>query len=190
MTNLELDKYKIICITGKIASGKNYFTTKLEKEGWLSIDADLVAHQAIKECKKEILTFFMPIAKEKNINIVLENGEINRRALGSILFSNKILLKKQEEILYPYITKYIEDFIIQNENKKIIINATNLYKIPALMNKCEIIIYIKTSYLNRIKRIKTRDNLPFNQIIKRIKSQKNLLTEYKKTGIPIKVLKN
>ena len=84
----------------------------------------------------------------------------------------------------------IEDFIIQNENKKIIINATNLYKIPVLMNKCEIIIYIKTSYLNRIKRIKTRDNLPFNQIIKRIKSQKNLLTEYKKTGIPIKVLKN
>ena len=98
MTNLELDKYKIICITGKIASGKNYFTTKLEKKGWLSIDADLVAHQAIKECKKEILTFFMPIAKEKNINIVLENGEINRRALGSILFNNKNLLKKQEEI--------------------------------------------------------------------------------------------
>lgn len=188
--NFNFNEYKIICVTGKMASGKNYMTSILEEKGFISIDADLVAHKAIEECKNQIINCFLPIAQKQNINILLENGQINRRSLGKLLFSKKEYLLKQEEILYPFITKWINTFIMENQDKKIIINASNLYKIPSLMNKCQLICYIKTSFVKRLIRAKKRDKLPLIQILKRLYAQKNLLKEYKKTKIPIKFIKN
>ena len=68
----------------------------LEKCGWLHIDADVLAHFAIDNCKEEILATFSSYAKEKNINLLNEDGYINRKELGKLLFSDPSLLQKQE----------------------------------------------------------------------------------------------
>ena len=60
------------------------------------------------------------------------------------------------------------------------INATLLYKTPALLRQCKKIIYVDAPLLVRAWRIRRRDRLPFAQIIRRIKSQKGLLQEYKR----------
>ena len=43
----------LICITGPMAAGKNELSLMLEKCGWLHIDADVLAHFAIDNCKEE-----------------------------------------------------------------------------------------------------------------------------------------
>ena len=86
----------LICITGPMAAGKNELSLMLEKCGWLHIDADVLAHFAIDNCKEEILATFSSYAKEKNINLLNEDGYINRKELGKLLFSDPSLLQKQE----------------------------------------------------------------------------------------------
>lgn len=184
----QLDGLNVIAVTGKMASGKNYVCSQFEKLGWASVDADLLVHVAIDQAAEKITQTFSGFAAEVGILLTKPQGKIDRRALGQLLFARPDLMKKQEEIVYPIITKMVEDFIA--ENKKVIINATVLFKTPEILAKCQKIIYVKAPTLKRFFRAKKRDGLPVKQIIRRFMSQKNLYREYKITKIPIIIIKN
>ena len=177
-----------IAVTGPMAAGKNYICQKLEQEGWVSVDADLLVHGAIEIAKDRILDTFTPYAQEHNIKIARKDGSIDRRALGQLLFAIPELLKVQESIVYPIITKQIDDFIVEHE--KTIINATVLYKTPDILNRCQKILFVTAPLLTRLRRARTRDHLPYRQIFRRFWVQRNLLKEYQKTGIPVEIIKN
>lgn len=179
---------KIICICGKMASGKNYICSIFEKNGWSSVDADLLVHSAIENASDKIKEVFSDEAKKNNIIITNEDGSINRRRLGQLLFKNPELLRKQEEIVYPLIEKMIEDYIQNHE--KTIINATVLYKTPELLSKCEVIVFVKAGFFKRLIRTRKRDKLSFTQILRRYKSQRNLFSNYKQTAKKIIIIKN
>ena len=179
---------KLICICGKMASGKNYVCSLLEKLGWSCVDADLLVHEAINQSTEKILAEFSDEAAQNNIKITNNDGSINRKALGQLLFKNPVLLKKQEDIVYPVIIKTIEDFISTHE--KSVINATVLYKTPELLSRCELILYVRAPLLKRFFRVRKRDNLPSAQIFRRFSAQKNMLSAYKKAGIKIITINN
>lgn len=180
----------VIAVTGPMAAGKNFVCASLEKVGFISVDADEVAHEAIDRASEEIFSTFNEYADARGISLKNDDGSLNRRALGSIVFSDKDLLAKQEAIVYPVITEMINDFIDNHKDKKIIINATVLYKIPEIMDKCQVILFVTAPAITRFVRAKKRDNLPFKQIINRFLNQKNLLEEYRKTGKEIIIVNN
>ena len=181
-------KQTIMAVTGPMAAGKNYICKQLEKEGWAAIDADILVHDAIEIAKDRIIDTFTPYAEEHNIKIARTDGTIDRRALGQLLFAIPELLKVQESIVYPIITKWIDDFI--SEHEKTIINATVLYKTPDILNRCQKILFVTAPLLTRLRRARTRDHLPYRQIFRRFWVQRNLLKEYQKTGIPVEIIKN
>jgi dephospho-CoA kinase len=178
----------IIAVTGPMAAGKNYICKNLENEGWSAIDADLLVHDAIELAKDRILETFGPLAKKENLQIQNEDGSINRKALGSLLFSNPEFLRTQESIVYPIITNKIEEFISTHE--KTIINATVLYKTPDLLARCEKILFVTAPFLTRFRRARRRDHLPYRQIFRRFHAQRHLLREYQKSGIPVEIIHN
>ena len=178
----------IIAVTGPMAAGKNYICKQLEKEGWAAIDADILVHDAIEIAKDRIIDTFTPYAREHKLKIVKEDGSIDRRALGQLLYAIPELLKVQESIVYPIITKWIDDFI--SEHEKTIINATVLYKTPDILNRCEKILFVTAPLLTRLHRARIRDHLPYCQIFRRFHAQRNLLKEYQKTGIPVEIINN
>lgn len=181
---------EIICLTGKMASGKNYISKLLLDENSVSVDLDNFGHMAINSCKDQIYNAFNEIAEKKGINLKKVDGSIDRRTLGSLIFSDKALIKKQESIVYPEIIKLTKDFIKQNKEKTIYINATLLFKTPELMKLCSKIYFVKSNFFIRLYRAKKRDNLPLGQILKRFLAQKDLLKNYKLTGKPIIFIKN
>lgn len=187
LNNLSED-LKVIAVVGKMASGKNYICSQLEKGGWKCIDADLLVHKAIDEATETIYQTFKEEAEKKNLKILTEDNKINRRELGKLLFAEPELLQKQEQIVYPVITKMIMDFI--NQNEKTVINATVLYKTPQLLKLCQKVLYVNASAVKRFIRCKKRDKLPAKQILKRFYAQKNLLAEYQKFDTPIIKIKN
>ena len=171
-------KRLILAVTGSMAAGKNYVSSLLEKKGFLAIDADKCVHQAIEEAKNQILEAFLPIAKEKNIQIQNPDGNINRKNLGSILFSDEKLLQKQESIVHPKVNEIFNRFIDENPDKNIVLNATVLYKTPVI-NRCDAIIFVKAPIITRFFRTKRRDNLPSREIFKRFASQFKIFAKYK-----------
>jgi len=167
-----------LAVVGPMASGKNYICKQLEEQGWTSIDADILVHQAIEEVKDKILEKFVPYAEQQNIKLTNDDGTINRRALGQLLFSFPELLQIQESLVYPIIIQQILDFI--NQHEKSIINATVLYKTPQLLAYCDKVIYVDAPFFKRLVRARRRDKLPLFQILRRFHAQKNLLREYQK----------
>lgn len=178
----------IIAVTGPMAAGKNYICSKLQAEGWAAVDADLLVHDAIELVKDKILETFIPYAESQNIKLTNPDGSIDRHALGRLLFSFPELLKIQESIVYPIITKQIENFI--DGHDKTIINATVLYKTPEILSRCEKILFVTAPFFTRLRRARRRDNLPLKQILKRFHAQRNLLKEYQKSGIPVEIINN
>lgn len=168
----------ILAVTGSMAAGKNYVSSLLERKGFLAIDADKCVHQAIEEAKNQILEAFLPIAKEKNIQIQNPEGTINRKNLGSILFSDEKLLQKQESIVHPKVNEIFNRFIDENPDKNIVLNATVLYKTPVI-KRCDAIIFVKAPIITRFFRAKRRDNLPSREIFKRFASQFKIFAKYK-----------
>ena len=179
----------ILCVTGPMAAGKNAVCRILEERGFIALDADRQVHGAIEKAAPEIIKTFSNEAKAQNITLTDENGRINRRELGRLLFTSKELLSKQESIVYPVIIEETKNFIQKQQELKsdvdIILNATVLYKTPELLNLCKYIIYVDAPKITRIVRALKRDRMPLRQILSRFASQKNLFSEYKKTGVPI-----
>ena len=181
---------KIICVTGKMASGKNTLCSLLEQNNFLCTDADKVVHKVINDATPKILETFNEYAIQKGITLSNPDGTLNRKNLGELLFQNPTLLKKQEDIIYPLYIEETQKIINSNPSCNIILNATVLYKTPQLMNQCDFIIFVKSSAIQRFFRVCKRDNIKIKNILQRFYSQKNLYNEYKATNIPIIKIKN
>ena len=83
-------------ITGSIASGKSTVVNLLKERGFSVIDADLIAHEQLEICKREIVEVF-------GEQILDETGKIDRKKLGDIVFNEPKKLKNLEQILHPKI---------------------------------------------------------------------------------------
>ena len=75
---------KIIGITGGIASGKSTVTEFLRQKGFQVVDADIVVHQLQKPSGR----LYQVLVEHFGEKILLENGELNRPLLASLIFSN------------------------------------------------------------------------------------------------------
>jgi len=75
---------KIIGITGGIASGKSTVTNFLRKKGFEVVDADAVVHQLQKPGGR----LFQILVEHFGEKILLEDGELNRPLLASLIFNN------------------------------------------------------------------------------------------------------
>lgn len=170
----------ILCVTGPMAAGKNAASSILEKKGFACVDADLLVHQAVENAKEEILASFGSLADEKDLPLLTENGHINRRNLGALIFQSPELIKKQEDIVYPILNGLFEDFMEENKGRNLVINATVLYKVP-LIKKVDSVLFIDAPMLQRLFRAKKRDGMSLKLILQRFKAQRNLFAKYKKS---------
>lgn len=75
---------KIIGITGGIASGKSTVTNFLRQKGFEVVDADALVHQLQKPGGR----LFQILVEHFGEKVLLENGELNRHLLASLIFSN------------------------------------------------------------------------------------------------------
>jgi len=89
-----------IVLTGGIATGKSTVSKLLEKEGFNIIDADKVAHGVLDENAEGIIALFG--------SAYVKEGRVDRKALGSIIFSDPKNREKLENFLHPLIKEEIE----------------------------------------------------------------------------------
>ena len=174
----------ILCVTGPMAAGKNVASDILEKKGFATVDADVLAHTAVENAKEKILSAFEPLAREKNIVLTNEDGSINRRALGKLIFADEALVAKQESIVYPEVNRLFDEFISEHKGQDVVINATVLYKVP-LISRVDHILYVDAPYIQRWLRAKNRDHIPTKQIKERFSQQRYLFAKYKNCNADI-----
>ncbi len=97
----------VIGLTGGIASGKSTVSAKLKELGAAIIDVDILARGVVS--KGEIA--YNRIVQCFGENILLPSGEINRKRLGSVVFSDKEKLALLNSITHPEIISRVKDKI-------------------------------------------------------------------------------
>lgn len=93
---------KWIGLTGGIASGKTTVANMFRELGVPVVDADRLSHLALSRNKDKITTYF-------GRDILNEEGEVNRRKLGEIVFDNPKKLKSLEALVHPFVQKKVEE---------------------------------------------------------------------------------
>lgn len=190
----EDNKFPVFCVTGKMASGKNFICDIFSQKNFFCVDFDDEVHKIIEEKNDEIVRTFLPEAQKNQIDIQDKNGKINTRALGALLFSYPELLSKQEKIIYPALSEKTKELIKKTKAsgayRGIVLNAAVMYKTPSILNKCDLVVYVDSFWIKRFNRARKRDRISEIEILQRFTAQKNLLDEYKNAGCTITVIKN
>lgn len=95
---------KIICLTGGFASGKSTAAKFMEEKGANIIDADRLGHRAYDigtHAYRQVIDTFGP-------EIVADDNDIDREALGNKVFGKPEELKKLTDIVWPEIRRLAE----------------------------------------------------------------------------------
>ncbi|NWS78056.1 DCAKD protein, partial [Crotophaga sulcirostris] len=91
----------LVGLSGGIASGKSTVVAVLQELGCAVIDADVIAREVVTPRSKA----YRQIVRCFGTEILLENGEINREALGNIIFSQPEKRQLLNSITHPEIQK-------------------------------------------------------------------------------------
>ncbi len=171
---------KIIGIIGNSGSGKSTAAKILKSLGCYVIDADDIAHEIISHNNdvytKIIQSFGTDILQTDSI-------QIDRKKLGQIVFSDKKKLVTLNSIMHPYIISAIVNQIkllyFQKERYKYIILDAPLLIETNLHEITDEIWLIDADENLKIERLKQRDKISHEMIIKRWQNQ-ILIDEAKK----------
>ncbi len=177
----------IIGITGSSGAGKSTICEILQRKYEANIiSADKIA----KELSQKGTNYLAEIVKNFGQEILLENGELNRRKLADIIYYNEEKRQILNNCTLKYISKEIEKQIKEhtnNYNEKlnngeysknratllIAIDAPLLFE-ANLENLCDITIAVISKNKDaQINRIIKRDNIDRSHAIARINAQKS-----------------
>ena len=155
----------VVGLTGGIGSGKSLAAQFFSQLGAIVIDADQLARSAIERGSEgfdEVLLRFG--------DTVLKNGDIDRVALGQIIFENPEAKKDLEEIIHPRIRAEFEEAVASLNPGQVMV-----YEIPLLVetkaaDRFDFVITVESDAQLRKQRLRAR-GMFHSDIEKRIASQ-------------------
>lgn len=156
---------KVIALTGGIGAGKSLVANYFFSLGAEVVDADQLARQAIQQGSDGFNQVIQAFGDE-----ILKDGDIDRKALGAIVFSNPEKRQKLESIIHPIVQQGLAEARAELADDQILI-----YEIPLLVetkaaSKFDAVITVEAPLEVRIERLKNR-GLEISEIEKRIASQ-------------------
>jgi len=157
----------VIGVVGEIGGGKSQVSAYFAKWGAKVIDADAVGHALLTQrpVRELVLDRFGPsiLAPATSTDTdVEEEAEpvIDRRALGTLVFSEPALLADLETILHPRMRTTFEKAIAKAERqgryKAVVLDAAVLFE-AEWDSLCDIVVYVDAPRESRLERlIRTR----------------------------------
>ncbi len=158
----------VVGLTGNIGCGKSSLSEILRQNSIDVIDADIISREIMDN--KSLLTEIFNSFGEQ---IKREDGSLDRKKLGSIVFANDEKLIKLNNITHPAIKKEIKKRIedIKANNRNIVIVDAALLVEGNFLDLVDKLIVITCDEKTQIDRIVSRDNFTREEAISRIKSQ-------------------
>ena len=153
-------------LTGQTGAGKSAVSALLRRAGFEVIDCDKVSREVTEKGKPALCALVRVFSPD----ILTEDGELNRRALGRIVFSDPTALALLNQIIFPYIVGRIEEMRADLKKKGGQLAVLTLFESGADA-LCDYIIGVCADESLRKARIIARDGLTENEALSRIASQ-------------------
>lgn len=155
-----------IALTGGISTGKSTVCNLFKLHGFLTIDADVIAHRLLDENSNKISSMFG--------DQYVENGKVLRKELGKIIFSNEENKLRLEAFLHPLIKKEIikESKIFEEQNKPYFVDIPLFFEKMHYPISKSLVIYTPKNI--QIQRLMKRDNIDENEAKLKISNQMDI----------------
>ena len=155
----------VVALTGGIGAGKSTVAQNFAELGALVIDADQLARMAIERGSDGFAEVLLRFGDE----IVL-NGDIDRKKLAEIVFSDEAARKDLEKIIHPRVQAIFSEAVEDLDEDDILI-----YEIPLLVEtdaaeKFDYVITVEADLELRKSRL-LKKGLYISQIEKRMAAQ-------------------
>ena len=155
-----------IALTGGIATGKSTVTSLFMLHGFLTIDADKIAHKLLNINSSEIAKIFG--------TEYVEEGIVLRKKLGFLIFNNEEEKIKLEKFIHPLIKEAIieEAKVFESQQKPYLIDIPLFFEKQHYNITKSIVVY--TSKETQIERLMKRDNSTKEDALSRINNQMDI----------------
>lgn len=134
----------------------------------------------------EIIT---KLKKEFGEDIYLQEGELNKTKLSSIIFSDKSRLTKVNDIVHPVVRAHFDNWVrdIETQGFSYIIKEAAILFESGANKQVDKVIIVTSSKKLRIKRLQRRDDISADEIQKKMNSQ---MSEEEKISLSDYIIKN
>ena len=155
-----------VVLTGGIATGKSTVANLFMLHGFLTIDADKIAHKLLDIHSDTIASLFG--AK------YVENGKVLRKELGNLIFNNVDEKKKLENFIHPLIKEEIqkEATLFEQKNKPYLIDIPLFFENKNYDIGKSIVVYTPKEI--QVERLQKRDKCDEVTALSRINNQMDI----------------
>lgn len=159
----------IIGLTGGIACGKSAVADEFRNYGAVTLDIDTITHKLLKSGGELFSTYIQHFGE----GIIGDDGELDRKAIGEIIFNNESERHWINSVAHPVILNRVRDFLVDCAEKG---EALVILEIPLLFEAGWEFLVDETwaVYVTREKqfwRLMQRDKITREQAAARIDAQ-------------------
>ena len=155
-----------IALTGGIATGKSTVASLFMMHGFLTIDADKIAHKILDINTAKISELFG--------SKYIKDNKVDRKELGNLIFNDKVEKQKLEQFIHPLIKEQIikEAKIFEEQKKPYLIDIPLFFENRNYDIKKSIVVYTPKDI--QIQRLMLRDDSTKDEALSRINNQMDI----------------
>ncbi|WP_018931290.1 dephospho-CoA kinase [Gracilibacillus lacisalsi] len=166
-------KELIIGLTGNIATGKSTISNMIQEKYQIPvIDADIVSREVVEPGEQALEKIAATFGEE----ILLEDGTLNRKLLGSIIFQDQSKREQLNAIVHPAVRKRMisqKEELLQQGYQSIVMDIPLLFE-NNLTYLVEKTIVVYTTEDVQLQRLIERNDLTEKEARNRMNSQMNI----------------
>jgi len=163
-------RFLLVGLTGSIATGKSTVSRMFAHLGARVLDADQLAREVVMPGQPA----YLKIVEEFGPQVVQEDGTLDRKALGAIVFADPGKRKRLEEITHPAIglrQQRILSVLDEEAFEGIVIWDVALLFETGGVARMDRVVVVATDPDTELARLMARDSLPEDAARARIASQ-------------------
>jgi dephospho-CoA kinase len=173
-----------IGLTGGIATGKSTVARLLTERGAILIDLDRIAREVVEPGQPSLLR----IAERFGQAILLEDGSLDRKKLGAVVFAEPAERKALEAIIHPAIRSVMKERMEYHEgnspDKLVVVDVPLLYE-SGLESYFQQIMVVYIPREEQLLRLLERDKLTDEEAQNRLQSQMDIEEKKRRADILI-----
>lgn len=156
----------ILGITGNIASGKSTVVKMLVEKGAHHIDSDVVYHELIAPGQPLLARLVEHFGDE----ILAEDGSLDRKALGAIVFSDAEKLRQLDALTHPAVVAEADRRAFAIDDGVVILDAVKLIE-SGHYKVCDAVWLVTAPEALQVSRLMARNSLDEAEARKRVDAQ-------------------
>ncbi|HHX42038.1 MAG TPA: dephospho-CoA kinase [Armatimonadetes bacterium] len=162
---------RVVGITGGIATGKSTVAAMFQECGAALIDADALSRAAVVPCQPA----YHAVVAQFGTSVLRDDGTLDRRALGALVFRDAEARRRLEEIIHPHVVQAIQRQLVEwraspSPPRLVVVEIPLLYE-AGLEEMVDTVVVVSSEQATQLQRLITRTGLAPEEAMLRIAAQ-------------------